>query len=386
MAFGEAEQRLLLSAIDLHGPLRFPVQGARALDWPAVFRSARRGMILPLLARRALVEPKLVVEPVAADALRDSLQQAAAYNTRLLAELARCVATLRQAEIESVALKGAVLMARDYPEIAMRYAIDFDLLIDPERFQEALSLLEGTGYHLPERMLAPAPDGRRLADAWLVRPEEAHAWVPLRTPGGVTADLHRRVPMAGFDSWGGFRGCLERSEPGEIHGVRVNLCSRIDLARHLCEHAAAQSYWDPALLPRLLCDLGVLFPEGVPWQELRSASAGQNAFLWLLRSIQRAAFEQPEKSDPVTGFLRRLAVFDPAVALPLAEISNLLGHASRIVEDMVERPAYALRTWFPTRAYLARRYGVDEGSPRIYPLYLTRLWEAALKPFLRREP
>lgn len=386
MALGEAEQRLLLSAIDLRGPLRFPVRGAGALDWPAVIRYARQGMILPLVARRVLAEPTVVVEPGTAEELRDSLQQAAAYNTRLLAELARCVATLRQAEIESVALKGAVLMARDYPEIAMRYAIDFDLLIDPDRLQEALALLEKAGYRLPERLLAPAPDGRRMADTWLVRPEEAYAWVPLRTPGGVTADLHRRVPVAGFDSRGGFRGWLERSEPGELHGVRVNLCSRIDLARHLCEHAAAHSYWDPALLPRLLCDLRVLFQEGVPWEELRSPSAGQNAFLWMVRSIHRAAFEQPEKSDAVTGFLRRLAVFDPAVALPLAELSNLLGHASRIVADLVERPSYALRTWFPARAYLARRYGVDERSLRIYPLYLTRLWEAALKPFLRREP
>jgi hypothetical protein len=33
---------------------------------------------------------------------------------------------------------------------------------------------------------------------------------------------------------------------------------------------------------------------------------------------------------------------------------------------------------------MAERYGVDSRSPHIYRLYLKRLWEAALRPLLRR--
>ncbi len=396
MALGEAERRLLLSILDIREPLRFPVEAGQPLDWLAVVRAARRGMILPLLAQRVLAETAcgrdaeaarraFGADPAIADQLRESLQQTAAYNTRLLAELARCVSTLQAEGIRSVVLKGAALMLRDYPHRSMRYAIDFDLLIDPDRFQQALAVLEPEGYHLPEQLLNPGPDGRRIADTMLAL-ADGYAWAPLRGPSGVNADLHYRVPGAAFASSGGFAGWLERSEPLQVHGVQVDLCSRVDLAAHLCEHVAGQNHWEPDQLPRLLCDLRALFPDGVPWRRLRSPSAGQKAFLWTVRVIYDAVFERPEADDAPSRLVRRLAVLDPAVALPLAELSNLWAHASRIAYDIANRPEYAVRTWIPSRAYLAWRYGLQPDSPRIYPIYLSRFWKAALKPLLRREP
>ena len=82
----------------------------------------------------------------------------------------------------------------------------------------------------------------------------------------------------------------------------------------------------------------------------------------------------------MAGLLRRVATGDPSVRVPLAQSSNLRGHARRIYLDLLHRPGYALRTWFPTRVYLGQRYGVDPSSARIYPLYLTRLMRAAFKP------
>jgi hypothetical protein len=51
-----------------------------------------------------------------------------------------------------------------------------------------------------------------------------------------------------------------------------------------------------------------------------------------------------------------------------------------MASDLVHRPGYAARRLWPTRAYLAQRYGLDPDSLQVYPLYLSRLWDAALKP------
>jgi hypothetical protein len=314
-------------------------------------------------------------------ALRASIEQTAVHNTRTLAELARATAILRAAGIASVAMKGAALLTRHYPRPGMRYTYDFDLLVDPERIDEAVARLRAAGYG--DSPIGPrlGVDGRPIAETALWR---FHATPPLAAPSGVNVDLHHAAPTSGFAAAGGFRGWLARAEPVQVHGETVSICGADDLAVHLCEHFALQHFANPVNTPRLLCDLRAVFPSEVPWARLLAGPRAQRAAVSVARALYEAAFVRRDARDPWTLFLQRLAVSDSALTPVFAEISNLSEHAATLYHDLTGSEGLVLRRWFPARAYIAHRYGVDPRSRRIYGLYATRIWTAALRPFVRR--
>lgn len=368
---------MLLSTLDVHAPTRAK---AADVDWDAVLPVARDAKLLPALAHRVLVGAAADAEGATAGLLRGSLEENAALNRRLLADLARVSEVLQRAAIEHVVLKGAVTIARDYPHPALRQAGDVDLLVDPERVEDAVTALHGAGCVDAPHTRRLAPDGRIEAVA---QPPGTHGWIPLETPSGTHVDLHRRVPVSGFTATGGFRGWRERSEPITVEDVTVAACHRHDLAVHLCERFAWQEFGDPFEIPRLLADLRAVFRGGPPWDALTPGTRRGELALRVVRALHDAAFAADEPIDARTRLLRGLAIADPAVTPLFAEAANLRGQLTRVLFDLVHRPGYALRTWFPTRAYLAQRYGLDPSSPKVYPHYVRRLVVAALKPWWR---
>jgi hypothetical protein len=350
------------------------------LDWAALVQAAERGKLLPMLAQRASVEGARVPDAALQARLRDALLESAVYKTRLFAELARAVGVLDAAGIGHVVLKGAALLLRHYPAGQVRHTVDLDLLVDPARFAEAVQRLEAAGYTLAPHAHRRMPDGRSYAEASSARP---HAHAPLKGPSGVNVDLHHRVPVSGYAAQGGFRGWHARAVAVELHGARLRCASPADLAVHLCEHFALQNFAEPTEAPRLLADLRALYSEAPPWAQLAEGPRAQRLAVALCRRLYEAAFAT-EVASPLAELWQRLAVADPAVVAVPGLVSHLRGHAHRIGSDLRYRPRYALATWLPSRAYLAERYGVDPRSPRIYALYVSRLWTAAAGPFLSR--
>jgi hypothetical protein len=190
--------------------------------------------------------------------------------------------------------------------------------------------------------------------------------------------LHHRIPASFYEAAGGFRGLLARAQPVALHGVIAPMCSARDLALHLCEHFAFQHHADPADAPKLLCDLRAMFPAGPPWAELQAGAVRQRASVALARLLYEAAFARA--GGPFADALRRVAASDPPAAKLLAELSHLRGHLSRLAYNVAQRPGYALRTVFPTRAYMAQHHRIDPSSPRIYALYTSRLFTTLLRP------
>jgi hypothetical protein len=266
----------------------------------------------------------------------------------------------------------------------VRHTVDIDLIVEPVQLDPAVRCLEAAGYTLAPRAHVRMPVGRSYAEASSARP---HAHAPLQGPSGVNLDLHHRLPLSGYPARGGFRGLHQRAVPATLHGVALRCASPADLAVHLCEHFAVQNFADLREVPRLLADLRALYPEGPPWAELAhvgEAPSRQRFAVALTRWLYEAAFE-PDAGGRAFGELwQRLALADPALAAAPRMASHLWGHAHRIGSDLYYRPRYALATWLPSRAYLADRYGVDPRSPRIYSLYVSRLWTAAAAPFLSR--
>jgi hypothetical protein len=375
-ALGERERAALLAVIDARRERDMPAE--LALDWQAVARVAQSGKVTALLAHRIATEPVVLQDQALAAALREALHETAVHNTLLLAELARAARTLERAGIACVALKGAVLMARHYPTPALRQAVDLDLLVDPERFDDAVAALRAAGYREAEYTQATAFDGRSFAEA--LDAPHFHACAPLTADSGVTLDLHRRMPTTGYAAAGGFAGLLARAEVVTLHGVALRMCAPLDLAVHLCEHYALQNHAHPGDTLRLLADLRVLFAEQPPWARMQQGGPGQRLAVALARTLYDAAFAPPGERGALTCLWQRVAVADPALAPLLAELSTLSGYVVRFTGDLVRRPGYALRKVIPTRGYMAERYAVDPRSPRLYALYGKRLLSALLAP------
>ena len=378
---GPAERRLLLSVLDVRAATEPVATQPDDLDWFSLVEVATEAKILPTLAQRVLLEPSMLPDPGLGELLRDSVHEAAVYNTRILAELSRTVSILDRVGIEHVVLKGAVLLCRHYPRIEMRHTVDFDLLIDPQRFDEALCLLQQTGYKLAPEAMRLAPDGRTVAEAWA--PNE-HAHAPLKGPSGANVDLHHRVPTAAYSASGGFAGWRARARAQQVHGVTLWMCATDDLVLHLCEHFAIQHMAEPTDVPRLLCDLRAIFADEPPWSRLSTGPWKQEVAVSLARHLYDAAFDGAAAGDALGRLLRRVAVADPGITPLLSEISNLRGHATRVPFDILNRPRYALRTWLPTRSYMAEHYRIDLRSPKMISHYLSRLLLAPIRPLWPR--
>jgi hypothetical protein len=374
---GVDERRLLLGCLDLRG--RALEANAQAIDWHALIAVARATHVLPTVASRVL-GARLELPPEIEAALRESLEATAIHNTRLLSELARLSERLRAEGIAHVALKGAVLMARCYASPALRHAVDLDLLVDPERFEQAVALLRAGGCTEPAYTQTLAFDGRSWARA--LGAAHLHAATPLQTPSGVIVDLHRRVPVTSFERQGGFAGWHVRARVVAPHGIDVPTTCDDDLARHLCEHFALQNHGDPLDAPRLLCDLRVLFADAPPWQRLAPATAPwrARAAIGVVRALYEAAFHASPAPPLRVRQLQRVAVPDPALTSAFSELAALRRYADRFAADLVHRPAFAAAKLMPSSAYMTERYGLAASSRRVYARYARRLAAVVVRP------
>ena len=115
--------------------------------------------------------------------------------------------------------------------------------------------------------------------------------------------------------------------------------------------------------------------------------SGKHSAVAVARGLYRAAFAiEPAPPRSARAQLQRIAIADPAVALPLAAMSTALEHLERFVRDLAERPGYALHKVMPAAAYMQERYGVAPGSPGFYARYAGRLLLDPLRGLLRRAP
>lgn len=122
-----------------------------ALDWERLEAAARRHSVLSLLCYPCLGTAGIP------DKFREAVQQEARgivlQNYRLLFAGRTIVEKLEQNGIPVAVLKGAAA-ARSYPEPELRKAGDIDLLVEPERLEEACRALEKAGCRVAERQPA----------------------------------------------------------------------------------------------------------------------------------------------------------------------------------------------------------------------------------------
>ncbi len=134
------------------------------LDWPTLLELADAHSVMPLLYSALEQEcPVRVTQN-----LRTSFANHARSNLAHTAELLKVLAILEQNRIPVIALKGPVLAAWGYGDLALRAFSDLDLLIRPDHVARAKDLLVAVDTGCAQTCTGPrkAPcGGRKMANS-----------------------------------------------------------------------------------------------------------------------------------------------------------------------------------------------------------------------------
>jgi hypothetical protein len=118
----------------------------QTLDWPYFYRRAFDHKLTPLAYRTlARLCPDKVPAPILKQ-MRTYCETNQRYAFMLSIELLRILKLLREEQISAIPFKGPVLAQSAYEDLAARYYVDLDLLVQEADVNAARGLLENMGY------------------------------------------------------------------------------------------------------------------------------------------------------------------------------------------------------------------------------------------------
>lgn len=178
----------------------------KSLDWGQLLLLAESHGVLPLLVR---TRGKQLPEK-----FRTRSHDRWTRSHFLASELQQLLKTFRSHNVECLALKGPVLAELLYGNVGLRPCDDLDLLVRPEDFSKAESLLLDAGF---------TPDGPA---------NDYHRGFERR---GAYVELHFAAASPSAPPFN-FQRAWERSCTVEFRGEPVRFFSAIDLLLYLCLH------------------------------------------------------------------------------------------------------------------------------------------------------
>ena len=155
-------------------------------DWAAVARLATGHRVRPLLLKGLASAAGRAPESGLEGRLRNLAVAPRIRGLRQLAALAEISERLAAGGIDSIVLKGLPLSQQLHGNPLLRESIDIDLLVSPERFEEAAAILLETGWRRVGPDFGETPRRKQWYDR-LVHD------CPFIGPGGIVVELHRRL-------------------------------------------------------------------------------------------------------------------------------------------------------------------------------------------------
>ena len=268
--------------------------------------------------------------------------------------VAEAAATLSDAGIRSVVLKGPSIGRWLYDTTQERSYGDSDLLVAPGDVPAAEKVIISLGY-------------RRLSETLTGdRPREALYW--MRSNDGAALDLHQTLPGVEVSPETAWLLLSGETEVLTLRGVEVEVLNQPARALHLALHAADHGFTSDRPLKELALALGTL-PEDL-WREAADmavpleATAAFAAGLRLVpEGAELAARLCLPDNDSVEVALRASPATRHALGLQwLLQTQGLGAKASLLVRKLAPPPAY-MRAW----SRLAQK-----GGPGLILAYLWR--------------
>jgi hypothetical protein len=325
------EVRLLLASLHSeHAAARVArLVTEEVLDWDLVVSLAGRGTAQPRLWEHlARVEPGRVPREAAVRLER----QASAMVFRMLRleyRLTGAVSALAARGIRPMLLKGAGLAITAYGSFGERPMSDADLLVPPERAEEAWDALRAAGW-------LDVTGGRES------RYRELHHHLPPLVHGdgaGIVIEIHRDLFPPALDPFlFGARELWSRARAVDWRGARVHVPGPLHQMLHACLHFA----WSHMLKHgawRTFRDVDRLGRGAFPWDEFVAEAVrvrGRTCCYWTLR-LARDLVRAPVPERVLAALaprtpgavLRRLEqhfadeLFHPALVFPSTRLHRI---------------------------------------------------------------
>lgn len=287
---------------------------AAALDWPLVERIGARHRVEGI-AHKALRDAG-VRSPFASKATGIARQ-----NLFHVAEAKRLHDRLDASGIAHLFFKGATLDMLAWKSLALKKSIDVDILVDPERYGDACTILRECDYRCVPPYPGDLPVGQIYAYA---KTAKDSLW--RNSDLGVTVELHLRLtqnpallPMISV-----------RSPSQLVHlgsGIALPTLARDELFAYLCVHGALTAWSRLKWLADLSAflspgdDLDTLYRRALT---LAPGRAVPQALLVCeaLFGLSLGALKVELRRDPITRWLARVALDTMVKGGPDKELSD----------------------------------------------------------------
>ncbi len=309
----------------------------------------------------------------------------AMYQTEMLQnlflehELQKVLHAFHEAHIPLILLKGSALAYTIYPRPHLRTFHDIDVLIHPQNLARANELFTGMGYAFYEEFRANTVDNSRTGYNYSKKHPES--WLE------VLVELHTAPHPSEIGTPFDVAMLWEKARSIEIHGETVLTMNPFDHLLYLCWHYRFHGFTRLLWLYDLVMVVRSIGTT-IDWDELIQAARRQKlaSTLYYCLTWCRSLF-QVAIPDYVFARLRpplvcrliveRIAMPETAKALSVSSFQGRRMLARRIMVDSVgDLFKTGLRTLFPTRSTIGRRYMEHSRLPLqlFFVYYLIHPW------------
>ena len=229
------------------------------LDWDYVLKAASLHGIMPLLHRHLSALGEAAIPPAILARLRNDYQANARRNLTLSVDLIRLLRLLKEHEIPVVPLKGPVLAASVYGDLALRQFGDLDVLLHERDIARAKDLLVSHGYR-PALEMTPAQESATL--------RHHCEYLLVSDNGNVIVELHWRIIPTWFPFPLNGDHLMTRLGETSLGGTTVPTVEPEDLLLIICVHST-KHLWTKL---SWICDVAevVRANENLDWELLMS--------------------------------------------------------------------------------------------------------------------
>ncbi|MDH3603867.1 MAG: nucleotidyltransferase family protein, partial [Candidatus Tectomicrobia bacterium] len=244
---------------------RFRALLQEELDWATIMEQAIAHGTLALLYQNLQNVDADTVPQAVMEQLRTYFHSIAEHNLRLTHELIKLLELFEAHDIQAIPYKGPAVAVALYGNILLRQYSDLDIIVAPERRDQAKALLYARGYELWTEMT----DAQHAAHE-----HETHADTFVHPTSEVAVDLHWTLAQRRFAIALAPDHLWDRLEPVALPGKTVNSIPVAELLLILCVHGAKHG-WE-----RLgwLCDIAELIDgdHDLDWDRIMAQARDTN--------------------------------------------------------------------------------------------------------------
>jgi hypothetical protein len=207
---------------------------AQDLDWDFLIRVSYRNAVFPLFFTNLLkAEPHILPDDIGS-MVSDGLKHHTETNLFLTSQLFRIIKTFQAADIPLLPFKGALLSIQAYGDPALRMFGDLDLLVQPKHLDEAIQLLQKSGYRP-----VTSVSWLQKSNWYISRQKDVHF---VDENKQTILELHWKLSGSHFGLPKEMNRLWDRLESVCLAGTHVPNLSFNDLLIYLCLHGSRHSW------------------------------------------------------------------------------------------------------------------------------------------------